>query len=162
MMRSEVDVDRALWNLPKPRTKNGQPHTVPLARQALAIVVKAIGDDDSDEDFPLFSRIGTPIESNAVAKAVRRICRSSTGIGARTTQGGPCHARRRGSAHRAAHHRGGAQPSERLQGRRGRHLQPGQAPRPRSGAPRHVGRASAAIVNSAEPVVVPMKRKAQP
>lgn len=72
MMRSEVDVGAARWVIPKERTKNGQEHIVPLSKPALAIVEMAIARSDMDaEDAPLFTRTGEPIESNAVAQAVR-------------------------------------------------------------------------------------------
>jgi len=39
MTWSEIDVDRALWTLPRPRTKTQQrPHVVPLPRTALALL----------------------------------------------------------------------------------------------------------------------------
>ncbi len=38
---SEIDLDSGVWTLPRERTKNGRRHTVPLARQAVAIIQKA-------------------------------------------------------------------------------------------------------------------------
>jgi len=38
MARSELSIDRALWSIPGPRTKNGIMHDVPLPRAALEIV----------------------------------------------------------------------------------------------------------------------------
>jgi integrase len=72
MMRSEVDLDAARWTIPKERTKNGLEHVVPLSAPALAIVRMAVNRSDFDaDDVPLFTRTGEPIESNAVAQAVR-------------------------------------------------------------------------------------------
>lgn len=72
MMRSEVDIGTKLWTIPKERTKNGVEHTVPLSEAALAIIEMAVARSDMDaEDAPLFTRTGAPIESNAIAQAVR-------------------------------------------------------------------------------------------
>ncbi len=72
MRRSEVDIDAATWTIPKERTKNAKEHSVPLSPPALAIVKMAYDKTDADEpDAPLFTRTGEPIESNAVAQAVR-------------------------------------------------------------------------------------------
>lgn len=38
MTWSEVDLDARLWTLPKERSKNGQPHDVPLSEAAIAIL----------------------------------------------------------------------------------------------------------------------------
>lgn len=71
MTRAEVDSDRAIWTIPKERTKNGLAHVVPLPSAALEIVEKWLEKADEEPDAPLFSRIGAPIESNAIAKAAR-------------------------------------------------------------------------------------------
>lgn len=71
MVRSEIDLDRALWTIPKDRTKNGLAHVVPLSAAALEIVKKRLGNAEDEPDSPLFTRVGTPIESNAVAHAAR-------------------------------------------------------------------------------------------
>ncbi|MDZ5697629.1 tyrosine-type recombinase/integrase [Chelativorans sp. M5D2P16] len=71
MSRGEVDTDRALWTIPGTRTKNGLAHVVPLSPTALEIVERALDKADDELDAPLFSRVGEPIESNAIAKAVR-------------------------------------------------------------------------------------------
>ncbi|WP_353390832.1 site-specific integrase [Brucella sp. NBRC 14130] len=70
--RSEVDLDGKKWTIPGSRTKNGNTHVVPLSEQALAILSKAVAAADKDEEDPaLFSRVDNPIESNAIAQAVR-------------------------------------------------------------------------------------------
>jgi integrase len=38
LQRSELDLERRLWNLPGSRTKNGHPHSVPLSPLALEII----------------------------------------------------------------------------------------------------------------------------
>jgi len=69
--RGEIDLDKATWTLPASRTKNGLAHVVPLSDPALAIIRAAIERVDDHPDAALFSRVGAPIESNAVAKAAR-------------------------------------------------------------------------------------------
>ena len=46
MTWSEVDLDARLWTLPKERSKNGQPHDIPLSDLAVAILasIPRIGD----------------------------------------------------------------------------------------------------------------------
>ncbi|MBP0447285.1 site-specific integrase [Roseomonas sp. SSH11] len=41
MAWAELELDGALWSMPGERTKNGQPHTVPLAPAVLALIRKA-------------------------------------------------------------------------------------------------------------------------
>jgi integrase len=38
LQRSELDLDKAVWNIPASRTKNGHPHTVPLSPLAMEII----------------------------------------------------------------------------------------------------------------------------
>jgi integrase len=38
MRRSELDLDKRIWNLPAARTKNGHAHTIALSNQAVAIL----------------------------------------------------------------------------------------------------------------------------
>lgn len=71
MLRGEIDVEGRTWNLPGRRTKNGEPHVVPLSDAAFEIVERALDATGEDRDAALFTRIGEPVESNAIAKAVR-------------------------------------------------------------------------------------------
>jgi integrase len=73
MVASEVDLEAAHWTLPGARTKNGLEHRVALSSEALAIVRARYDAADKDEpNAPLFARIDAPIESNAIAQAVRK------------------------------------------------------------------------------------------
>ncbi|MEI8715649.1 tyrosine-type recombinase/integrase [Mesorhizobium sp. ISC11] len=73
MQRCEVDLASATWTIPGARTKNGLTHVVPLSPAALAIVSAATDSADEDDPAaPLFTKIGEPIESNAIAQAVRK------------------------------------------------------------------------------------------
>lgn len=67
----ELDFKTAMWIIPKERTKNGLAHTVPLNSLALDILNENILPDSEQTNDLLFSRIGVPIESNAISKAVR-------------------------------------------------------------------------------------------
>jgi integrase len=70
--RGEIDLDKALWSMPAIRVKNGLPHNVPLSRAALIIIKNRLAAADDGPDAPLFSRVGKPIESNAIAQATRK------------------------------------------------------------------------------------------
>ncbi|GGA81314.1 integrase [Brucella endophytica] len=72
ILRGEIDLENATWTIPANRVKNGLTHVVPLSKPAIAILEEAIAATDPEADNPpLFSRVEDPIESNAVAKAVR-------------------------------------------------------------------------------------------
>ncbi|SKA11203.1 tyrosine-type recombinase/integrase [Consotaella salsifontis] len=71
MRRSEIDLDAATWTIPGERTKNGLAHVVPLSDAAVEIVGAALDKADDDRDAPLFTHVGAPIESNAIAQATR-------------------------------------------------------------------------------------------
>jgi integrase len=71
MRRSEVDIDKGIWTIPSSRTKNGLAHVVPLSDAASGIIETALDRAGDDADSPLFSRTGEPVESNAIAQAVR-------------------------------------------------------------------------------------------
>ena len=51
MRWSEVNPDKALWTIPKTRTKNGREHTVPLSGEAVAILRGVTRRDDRDLIF---------------------------------------------------------------------------------------------------------------
>ena len=72
MTKSEIDLDRALWTIPARRTKNGLQHMVPLSDPALSLISEWYPSEKEPSETPLFSRTGEPIESNAVAAAVRK------------------------------------------------------------------------------------------
>lgn len=71
MQRDEVDLTGS-WTIPGTRTKNGLTHLVPLSPAALEIVAAATDTADEEPASPLFTKIGEPIESNAIAQAVRK------------------------------------------------------------------------------------------
>jgi integrase len=53
MRQSELDLRRAIWQLPGSRTKNGHAHTVPLSGTALEIINAALAASTSDAVFPI-------------------------------------------------------------------------------------------------------------
>jgi integrase len=65
LVRSEVDPAGAKWNLPSHRTKNGQPHEVPLSATALSIVTAAMSETDQSG---LFGPSGSPFTGWSSAK----------------------------------------------------------------------------------------------
>jgi integrase len=67
MRRNEIDLKRAIWQLPGSRTKNGHAHSVPLSGSALEIINEALGP--SDAVFPI-SEAG--VVATAVARAQAR------------------------------------------------------------------------------------------
>lgn len=71
MVLSEIDLDDASWTIPKERTKNGIAHIVPLTQRAISLLGESVCASAFEVDRPIFSRIGAPIESNAISKAVR-------------------------------------------------------------------------------------------
>jgi len=66
MLWSEIDLDAALWSIGAARTKNGQPHDVPLSPAALSILRSLSRQDDRDYVFG--SRLG-PFQGWSNAKA---------------------------------------------------------------------------------------------
>lgn len=71
MRRGEIDEERSTWTITGSRAKNGLTHVVPLSAAALVIVRERLDAAGEEPDAPLFTRIGQPIESNAVAQAAR-------------------------------------------------------------------------------------------
>jgi integrase len=65
---SEVDLDKALWTIPKERTKSGKGHVVPLSRQALAILTALHTIRHSSVVFP-----GRPASKQLSGEAVRSL-----------------------------------------------------------------------------------------
>ena len=62
MRPSELDLGRKLWNIPRSRTKNGHPHSVPLSwekREALELWAdRLLGIVSGAEVVPMRSRHG--------------------------------------------------------------------------------------------------------
>jgi integrase len=59
LQRSELDLERRLWNIPGSRTKNGHPHSVPLSPLALEII------EAGSKGNRVF-----PIRANSISQAV--------------------------------------------------------------------------------------------
>jgi integrase len=71
---SEVDFDKAVWIIPVAKMKMRQPHTVPLSRQALAILAEMRQLSGSGRFvFPSVRTSTRPISDNTVNAALRRL-----------------------------------------------------------------------------------------
>ncbi len=64
---SEVDFDKAIWEIPAERMKMRRPHIVPLSRQALAILKETA---DEKYLFPSTVKRGRPISENTILYAI--------------------------------------------------------------------------------------------
>lgn len=86
---SEIDFDKAIWIIPAARMKKRQPHSVPLSRQAVAILREA--QALSGDGRFVFPKLGSPLKpmcENAIVGALRRLgfgCDTMTAHGFRTT-----------------------------------------------------------------------------
>lgn len=82
----EFDLDHGLWYIPSIRMKrtkdqkqNGQPHLVPLARQAVAVLEKLFAKTgDTGQVFPAEGRPGRFMSENTLNKAMRLMGYSSS------------------------------------------------------------------------------------
>lgn len=70
----EVDFDKAVWIIPRSKTKMGKDHQVPLSRQAIAILDDARKvSGSSNLVFPSASFTKRPISENTLNGALRRM-----------------------------------------------------------------------------------------
>ena len=69
---SEVDLARALWTIPKERTKSGKEHVVPLSRQALAVLAELHAVEHSPFVFP-----GRPASKPLSGEALRSLLQTA-------------------------------------------------------------------------------------
>lgn len=71
---SEIDLDAAEWNMPGEKMKTGQPHLVPLARQAVDILKEIQPLTGAGKYvFPSPRTAKRPMSSNGVLSALRRM-----------------------------------------------------------------------------------------
>lgn len=71
---AEIDFEKAVWMIPTTRMKMREPHTVPLSRQALAILGEMRGLSGSGRYvFPSVRTRARPISDNTVNAALRRM-----------------------------------------------------------------------------------------
>lgn len=74
MQWSELDVEKAVWTIPAARTKQRQPHTVPLSRQALAILHETKSLTGQGKFiFPSVRSPDRPMSENTINGALRRL-----------------------------------------------------------------------------------------
>jgi integrase len=68
---SEINLDRAVWNLPGERTKNGEAHTVPLSPWVCELFAAAIENERNGFVFP--ARSGeAPMTRRALSRVISR------------------------------------------------------------------------------------------
>jgi integrase len=71
---SEIDLERAEWNIPAARMKMREPHLVPLSRQAVAILRELYAlTGDGRYLFPGARSRKRPMSDNAILAALRRM-----------------------------------------------------------------------------------------
>ncbi len=83
MTWAEIDLEKALWSIPGERTKNGEPHEVPLSEAALAII-KALPRIENDKGFLLTTNARTHVTGyshvkRALDEAMLEIARAERG-----------------------------------------------------------------------------------
>ncbi|MBB4302841.1 integrase [Rhodobium orientis] len=73
-VRSEFDLDKAVWHIPAERMKMRQPHDVPLSRQAL-VVLRGVWSfsEHAELVFPSIRSKRRPLSDNAFNAALRRM-----------------------------------------------------------------------------------------
>ncbi len=70
----EIDFEKAVWMIPTTRMKMREPHTVPLSRQAVAILGEMCGLSGSGRYvFPSISTRAKPISDNTLNANLRRM-----------------------------------------------------------------------------------------
>ena len=73
-VRSEFDVDKAVWRIPAERMKMRRPHEVPLSRQALAVLADVWPlSDNGGLVFPSIRSTQRPLSDNSFNAALRRM-----------------------------------------------------------------------------------------
>jgi integrase len=72
---SEFDLDAAVWTIPAEKMKMRRAHTVPLSKQALAILseARAISNPEDRYVFPSVRTPARPISENTLNAALRRL-----------------------------------------------------------------------------------------
>jgi integrase len=71
---ADFDFDKALWTIPPHKTKMRRVHSIPLSRQALAILETIEHDEDySSFLFPSLRSVDRPMSENTINAALRRL-----------------------------------------------------------------------------------------
>lgn len=74
--KDEFDLDNAMWEIPPERMKMGNPHLVPLSRQAIAIIKEQLeetGHMNTPFLFPGQIRLTDPMSNNTILFAIGRM-----------------------------------------------------------------------------------------
>ena len=71
---ADFDFNKAIWTVPAHKTKMRRPHTIPLSRQALAILETIEHDADYSRFlFPSLRSVDRPMSENTINAALRRM-----------------------------------------------------------------------------------------
>lgn len=71
---ADFDFDKALWTIPPHKTKMRREHSIPLSRQALAILASIEHDADYSRFlFPSLRSVDRPMSENTINAALRRM-----------------------------------------------------------------------------------------
>ncbi|RJF86107.1 tyrosine-type recombinase/integrase [Sphingomonas cavernae] len=71
---ADFDLDKAVWTVPAHKTKMRRAHTIPLSRQALAILATIEHDADYSRFlFPSLRSLDRPMSENTINAALRRM-----------------------------------------------------------------------------------------
>jgi integrase len=83
---SEIDMDRALWTVPKDRMKKRHSdHRVPLSPEAIALLKSLHKEEQSDLLFPSPTKPGTPVSDNTLNKIMSEMGEEAVPHGFRAT-----------------------------------------------------------------------------
>ncbi|WP_336970821.1 tyrosine-type recombinase/integrase [Sphingobium aromaticiconvertens] len=70
----DFDFDKAIWTIPAHKTKMRRPHSIPLSRQAIAILESIEHDASySSHLFPSLRSVAKPMSENTINAALRRM-----------------------------------------------------------------------------------------
>lgn len=70
----DFDLDKAIWTIPAHKTKMRRPHSIPLSRQAVAILASIEHDASySSHLFPSLRSVAKPMSENTINAALRRM-----------------------------------------------------------------------------------------
>jgi integrase len=77
---SEIELDKGVWSIPAERMKAREPHTVPLSKQALAVLKSLHKEEGSDLVFPSATKAGQQMSDMTLLQALRRMKRDEVSV----------------------------------------------------------------------------------
>ena len=76
----EIDLKAGVWSIPKERMKAREPHSVPLSKQALAILKALHKEEGSNLVFPSATKPGTAMSDMTLLQTLRRMGRKDISV----------------------------------------------------------------------------------